>query len=248
MFDEGNLPMAGPKYIVETLKQAGFDCGPLEARLLDMLADKLLEYNRNVNLTAIRDYEGVVTRHFADSLHILKAVDIGGKSVIDVGCGAGFPSLPLKIFVPSADVTCLDSTGKKLAFIDRFIHDAGLEGVRTLDARAEVAAHNAAHREKYDVAVSRAVAGLCELCELCLPLVKPGGMMISMKSGTAEGELSQAADVIIKLGGKVDQIHGYQIKFKHKDMHMCMIIIKKISQTPANYPRKYAQIAKSPTK
>jgi len=243
--------MTGQDYIIKTLDNAGFDCGHREAQLLDMLATMLLETNKSVNLTAIRDYEGVVIRHFADSLHILKAADttdienIGGKKVIDVGCGAGFPSLPLKIFAPGADITCLDSTTKKLVFIDRFIEAAELKGIRTLNARAETAARESAFRERYDVAVSRAVADLEILCELCLPLVRPGGLMLAVKGGGAELEFERAADIIRELGGGAEQTFRYELEYRKEILRSCVIVIKKISQTPTKYPRKYAQIVKN---
>ena len=223
----------------------------------DTLTQELLEYNSHTNLTAVRDEYGVTVKHHADSLGALAfGLVPEGARVIDVGCGAGFPGLPLKIAREDIDISFLDSTAKKLKFTEKASSVLGFSAT-FLPVRAEDAAADAAHREKYDIAVSRAMANLPVLCELALPFVKVGGKFIAYKSARAadasdpESELSRSLEGIRKLGGKVSDVFYYDIcdyypDEEPDDKKHCLIVIDKIKSTDKCYPRKYAQILKKP--
>lgn len=201
----------------------------------------LVDWNTRMNLTAITDPEAIVIKHFLDSLTLLAALPLeAGTSLIDVGTGAGFPGLALKIARPDLELTLLDATRKKLQFLEAVLADIGLEA-RCVHARAEAAGRDAAHRERYAVAVARAVAPLWKLGEYVLPLVKVGGWFVAMKGpeGPAEGE--EAAPSIARLGGEM----AFQKAFTLVDgSQRTLIGVKKISQTSLKYPRPAAKIAK----
>lgn len=202
----------------------------------------LLEKNQVMNLTAITQPREVATLHLLDGLAVAAAGDLAGKAVIDVGTGAGFPGVPLAIALPNASLTLLDSLGKRVTFLEETCRALGLQNVTCVHARAEeFAAH---HRESYDVAVSRAVAALPVLCELCLPLVKVGGVFLAMKSSHSQEETEQAAKAISLLGGKLENVTDYSIPTT--DITHRLLIIRKLSPTPKKYPRRFAQIKKQP--
>lgn len=201
--------------------------------------DAMLEKNKVMNLTAIREPEGVATLHFLDSLALLGAADFAEKAVIDVGCGAGLPGVPLKIAEPSMRLTLLDSLGKRMAWLRETLPALGVEA-EVVTARAEEYAP--AHREAYDICVSRAVARLCVLAELCLPLVKVGGAFLAMKGAQAEQELTEAAHAIETLGGKLERVFSYPVG----DATHCAVVIRKVIPTPAQYPRAFAKIKQKP--
>ena len=202
----------------------------------------LLEKNQVMNLTAITEPGEVATLHLLDSLAVAAAGDLAGKKVIDVGTGAGFPGVPLAIALPNASLTLLDSLGKRVNFLEETCRALGLQNVTCVHARAEEFA--AAHRESYDVAVSRAVAALPVLCELCLPLVKVGGVFLAMKSSHSQEETEQAAKAISLLGGKLEDVTDYSIPTT--DVTHRLLVIRKLSPTPKKYPRRFAQIKKQP--
>ena len=202
----------------------------------------LLEKNKVMNLTAITEPADVATLHFLDSATLLTLADLKGKTVVDVGTGAGFPGMPLKILEPSIHMTLLDSLGKRITFLQEVCADLGLTDVQCVHARAEEFA--AEHRQSFDFAVSRAVANLSVLCELCLPLVKPGGYFLSMKSVESGQELEAAKKAIQILGGRVERTADYQIP--GTDVTHRVIFIKKIAETPKKYPRPFAKIKKNP--
>ena len=209
--------------------------------LLDRYAELLVSYNEKVNLTAITSPEGIEDRHFADSLLFAAQPEVQGK-MVDVGTGAGFPGMPLKILEPSIRMTLLDSLGKRITFLQEVCNELGLQNVQCVHARAEEFA--AEHRQSFDFAVSRAVANLSVLCELCLPLVKAGGYFLSMKSVESDEELESAKKAIKILGGQVERTADYQIpgtEVVHR-----VIFIKKIAETPKKYPRPFAKIKKNP--
>ena len=204
--------------------------------------DLLLEKNKVMNLTAITDPEDVASLHFLDSAALLTLADLKGKTVVDVGTGAGFPGMPLKILEPSIRMTLLDSLGKRITFLQEVCDELGLQNVQCVHARAEDFA--AEHRQSFDFAVSRAVANLSVLCEFCLPLVKVGGYFLSMKSVESGEELEAAQKAIKTLGGRVERTADYQIpgtEVVHR-----VIFIKKIAETPKKYPRPFAKIKKNP--
>ncbi len=214
----------------------------------ETLCDFLLEYNSHTNLTAIRDSEGVAIKHFADSICAL-SYDLIPKDakVIDIGCGAGFPGLPLLHMRHDLDMTFLDSTAKKLKFTLLATEKLGVSA-SFLPYRAEEMAIKSEYREKFDIAVSRAVASLPVLLEISLPFIKVGGTFIAYKAIGASDELNESRNAIEKLGGKFIKI--YEIELPESSdgeiLHHSLIIVKKIKPTPASFPRRYAQIVKKP--
>ena len=222
------------------LAELGLDDGGTPSLL--RYGELLLEKNKVMNLTAITEPADVASLHFLDSAALLTLADLKGKTVVDVGTGAGFPGMPLKILEPSIHMTLLDSLGKRITFLQEVCDDLGLTDVQCVHARAEEFA--AEHRQSFDFAVSRAVANLSVLCELCLPLVKPGGYFLSMKSVESGQELEAAKKAIQILGGRVERTADYQIP--GTDVTHRVIFIKKIAETPKKYPRPFAKIKKNP--
>ena len=204
--------------------------------------EMLVEKNKVMNLTAITEPADVATLHFLDCAALLPLADWAGKTVADVGTGAGFPGMPLKILEPSIRLTLLDSLNKRIDFLKEVCDDLGLTDVDCVHGRAEEFA--AAHRESYDIVTSRAVANLQMLCELCLPLVKEGGYFLSMKAVDSDAELKAAYTAIKTLGGKVEQVKDYIIP--GTDVTHRLIFIKKVGPTPKKYPRAFAKIKKAP--
>lgn len=209
----------------------------------DAYAERLVRWNKHINLTAITEPDDIVIKHFVDCLNILKYVKFNdGDKVIDVGTGAGFPGMPLLIANPKIDVNFVDSVGKKLGFIKDVLRNNGMVGNVT-HKRAEELGKSAEHREQYDFAVSRAVAPLNILCEYCLPLVKVGGYFIAMKGAGTRQETDAAANAILTLGGAQEKVAEF--KLSNGDSRG-LVIIKKISQTPTKYPRKSKKIDTRP--
>ena len=204
----------------------------------------LLEKNQVMNLTAIRDPEQVARLHMLDCAALLKFCDFEGKTLIDVGTGAGFPGLVLKTLVPSLEVTLLDSLNKRLDWLEEVSRCLGLEGVRTLHARAEEQALEKGFRDSFDLVTARAVADLRLLCELCLPFVRVGGLFLAMKSSGSDRELAGAAHCIKLLGGRVREKYDYAIpgtEITHR-----LILIEKLAPTLRGYPRRWAKMQKAP--
>lgn len=202
----------------------------------------LTERNKVMNLTAIEGEEASARLHFLDCAALLTLADFRGKSVIDVGSGAGFPGLALKIAEPGVELTLLDSLDKRVSFLRETCDTLGFEDVRCLHARAEEAPADL--RQAYDVAVSRAVARLNLLCELCLPFVKVGGLFAAMKGPGADEELIDAKRAIRTLGGRLEAVARYTIP--GTEVTHTAILIRKTSDTPARYPRRWAQMKKQP--
>lgn len=207
--------------------------------------EMLVEWNQVMNLTAITEYEDVLKKHFTDSLSLCKAYDISKKSkVIDVGTGAGFPGLALKIAYPQLQITLLDSLNKRIQFLDAVIDKLKLKDIDTVHGRAEDLAKPGKLREKYDLCVSRAVANLSTLSEYCLPFVKQGGKFISYKSEKITEEIAAAQKAISVLGGCVaDQV---SFTLPDSDIYRNLFVIEKIKVTPKQYPRKAGLPGKEP--
>ena len=205
-------------------------------------AELLVEKNKVMNLTAITEPADIAALHFLDSAALLTLADFRGKTVADVGTGAGFPGLPLRIVEPSIRLTLLDAQNKRIEFLKEVCGDIGLADVECVHQRAEEFA--ADRRESFDLVTSRAVAALPLLCELCLPLVKVGGYFVAMKSVDAGAELDAAAHAIEVLGGAVERVADYDIpgtEVRHR-----AILIKKMRETGKKYPRPFAKIKKAP--
>ncbi len=213
-----------------------------KAEPLEAFARLVLEKNRVMNLTAITDDAEFARLHLLDSAALLTLAGFDGKSVVDVGTGAGFPGVPLRILCPGAHVTLLDATGKRVDFLREACGALTLDGVEFVHARAEEFA--AQRRESFDFAVSRAVAGLNVLCELCLPLVRVGGQFLAMKSTGSDAELEGAMDAVEALGGRLADVADYPIP--GSDVTHRVVVIDKVSPSPAKYPRAFGKIKKSP--
>ena len=210
--------------------------------LLKRYAELLVEKNKVMNLTAITEPADIATLHFLDSVAMLSLVDLKGKKIADIGTGAGFPGVPLRLVEPTIRLTLLDSLNKRIDFLKEVCEDLGLNDVACIHGRAEEFASN--YRESYDIVTSRAVANLQMLSELCLPLVKVGGYFLSMKAVDSEEEVNAAKAAIKTLGGKIEKIVDYEIpgtEVQHR-----LIFIKKIQETPKKYPRTFAKIKKNP--
>lgn len=199
----------------------------------------VVEQNAVMNLTAITAPDAVAKLHLQDSVSILKCVDLRGKSLIDVGCGAGFPGVPLKIACPEAELTLLDSLGKRIRWLETILPTLGVQA-QCIAARAEEAA--ASRRESYDYATSRAVARLNVLLELTAPFVKVGGAVLAMKGAAAQEELAEAKNAIAKLGLRTEKVHHFRID----GADHAVIVLRKVSPTPAQYPRRFAKIKQFP--
>ena len=207
--------------------------------------EMLVEWNEVMNLTAITEYEEVMKKHFVDSISLVKAYDVSKSvSVIDVGTGAGFPGLALKIAYPQLKLTLLDSLNKRIQFLNAVIEKLGLDGVDTIHGRAEDFAKPGKLREKYDLCVSRAVANLSTLSEYCLPFVKEGGEFISYKSEKIQEEMVKAEKAISILGGKV--VKQVEFTLPDSDIYRNLFVIRKVKKTPGKYPRKAGLPSREP--
>lgn len=233
--------MINTSYLKTQAENMGVALNATALERFDLLAQMLADWNSRVNLTAITDPDEIVIKHFLDSLSPLAHIDLqNGARAIDVGCGAGFPGLPILIARPDLKITFLDSIEKKLKFIECFFNEAELFG-ETLHERAEIIGKQAEHREQYDAAFTRAVAPLNVLAEYCLPLVKVGGIYVSMKGAQDETDIGKNA--IISMGGEIENV--VSLKLPNEDKRN-IVIIKKVSQTPTNYPRKSKKIDTCP--
>ena len=224
------------------LAALGLPCSAAE-QLLDF-AQRLLEKNQVMNLTAITQPRDVATLHLLDCAALLTLCDFRGKSVVDVGTGAGFPGIVLRIMEPDFDLTLLDSLGKRIDWLHQTCNEMGLARVTCVHARAEEFAGE--HRQAYDIATSRAVAALPLLCELALPLVKTGGRFLAMKSVDSDEEIAAARGAIGQLGGRIEAIRDYVIPcaaVTHR-----LVVIRKVKDTPPQFPRSWAKMKKAPLK
>jgi len=219
-----------------------------QLEIFERYKDLLVKWNKKFNLTAITNENDILIKHFLDSLSVMLVMNDckEGSSLIDIGSGAGFPGLPLKIMMDELDVTLMDSVGKKVAFLQEAINILGLKNAKAVNSRAEVLATLHDYREKFDYATARAVSKLNIITEYCLPFVKIGGKFISMKLSDADAEINEAKAAISVLGGEISEVKKVKIPFS--DITHSLIVIDKISNTPPKYPRKAGKASKSPIK
>ncbi|MDP4133054.1 MAG: 16S rRNA (guanine(527)-N(7))-methyltransferase RsmG [Bacillota bacterium] len=230
--------------IIEEAKKFGINLSLFEEEQFKKYAELLLQYNKVVNLTAITDLPEIEEKHFLDSVCTLSAKEFKENAkVIDVGSGAGFPGLPIKIARPDLEVILLDSLKKRVEFLEAVIKELNLKNIEAIHMRAEDAGSDLLYREKFDVAVSRAVADLSVLTEYCLPFVKVGGTFIALKGPKPEEEIDRAQKAISLLGGEFEE--KIPIILPDGIAHS-LIIIRKLRQAPANYPRKAGKPTKKP--
>lgn len=228
---------------INDLKAIGIELSDEQLEQFLTYYEMLIEKNKVMNLTAITNFDEVLEKHFEDSLSLIQAVDLEkSQTVIDLGTGAGFPGIPLKIAFPNLQITLADSLNKRILFLDDVIRELGLTGIDTVHGRAEDLAKNSDYREKFDLCVSRAVANLSTLSEYCLPFVKIGGKFISYKAGECDEEVAASKSSIFLLGGKISDIK----KFELGESGRAFVIIDKVSGTPKKYPRKAGTPSKDP--
>lgn len=228
------------------LKEWNLELSVLQLMQLEKYYEMLIEKNKVMNLTAITEYDDVLKKHFLDSLALSQLIALKGKNVklLDMGTGAGFPGIPLKIVFPELEITLMDSLNKRIIFLQEVISELGLTGITAVHGRAEEAALKPEYREKFDFCVSRAVARLVSLAEFCLPFVRTGGYFIPYKSGEIKEELSEAKFALKELGGKYCKTYEYRLP--NSDIERTLIQIEKVKQTPKKYPRAGGKPLKQP--
>lgn len=227
------------------LAEKGIDLSPYQLDQYNQYYKTLVEWNEKMNLTAITDQPSVYLKHFFDSISAAFYFDFNKPlKICDVGAGAGFPSIPIKIAFPHINVTIVDSLNKRINFLEHLANELNLEEVQFIHDRAETFGQNLKYREQFDVVMARAVARLSVLTELCLPLVKVGGSFIAMKAQSAEEELTAGKKAITVMGGMVEHIHSFLLPIEESDRNI--LIINKIKSTPKKYPRKPGTPNKSP--
>ena len=205
----------------------------------------LVEWNKVMNLTGITEFDEVMQKHFVDSVAAAKYVEMEKvNSLIDVGTGAGFPGIPLKIVYPHLQVTLLDSLNKRIKFLNEVVDNLGLTGIETVHGRAEDVAKKAEYREQFDLSVSRAVANLASLTEYCLPFVKVGGKFVSYKSVAVDEEIVQSKKAVYVLGGEIGKVEKFNLP--GSDMERALVMVEKKRSTPKKYPRKAGMPTKEP--
>lgn len=229
----------------EGCRELGITLDEIQKKQFTDFYEYLVEKNKVMNLTGITEFQEVLIKHFLDSLACVKAVDISRiKRIMDIGTGAGFPGVPLKIAFPHLEACLLDSLKKRVNFLEETFQMLKLENITAIHGRAEEYAKNKQYRETYDLCVSRAVSNLATLSEYCLPYVKTGGYFISYKSGTVQEEVEQAQKAVKILGGKIQDVVYFQLP--DSEIQRSLVVIEKIKATPGRYPRKAGTPLKEP--
>ena len=229
----------------QELETLGIRLMDVQKRQFDRYYELLIEWNRVMNLTGITEYDEVNLKHFTDSLTIVRIKDMENVStLIDVGTGAGFPGIPVKIAFPHIKVTLLDSLNKRIKFLNQVVEELDLEDVVTLHGRAEDYAKKEEYREQFDLCASRAVANLSTLSEYCLPFIKKGGCFVSYKSADSDEEIQQSEKALDILGGKIEKVDKFVLP--GSDMGRALVMIEKVKNTPRKYPRKAGVPSKEP--
>lgn len=237
----------GRDLFLQGIKELGLEITSYQEEQFFKYYEMLIETNKVMNLTAITERDEVIVKHFIDSLLIAKSIDMNKfESLIDVGTGAGFPGLPIKIMFPHLKVTLLDSLNKRLKFLNNVIEELKLEDIETVHGRAEDIGHNKDYRENFDMCVSRAVANLSTLSEYCMPFIKIGGKFISYKSSISSEEISNSEKAINVLGGEM--ISKETLELPCSDMERTMVVINKVKPVSKKYPRKAGTPSKEPIK
>ena len=229
----------------EGCRELGITLDEIQKKQFTDFYEYLVEKNKVMNLTGITEFQEVLVKHFLDSLACVKAVDMSRiKRIMDIGTGAGFPGVPLKIAFPHLEACLLDSLKKRVNFLEETFQMLKLENITAIHGRAEEYAKNKQYRETYDLCVSRAVSNLATLSEYCLPYVKTGGYFISYKSGTVQEEVEQAQKAVKILGGKIQDVVYFELP--DSEMQRSLVVIEKIKATPGRYPRKAGTPLKEP--
>lgn len=233
--------------LISGLKELGISVVGDKLDKLISFKNIMLEWNDKINLTAITEERDVFIKHFLDSATCLSTGYIKeGLSIIDVGTGAGFPGVPVKIMLESLDMTLLDSLNKRVSYLNEVISRLDLAGTRTIHARAEEAGSSKIHRESYDIVLSRAVAAMNVLCEYCIPFTKVGGFFLCQKGPDIKEEMEEAQSAIRTLGGSIREVREYQLPYS--DIKHNIVIIEKVAATPTKYPRKPGKPSANPIK
>ena len=239
--------MSFTKELKAVMEEYGLNATESQLEAFNRYYELLIEWNEKINLTAITAPKEVAIKHIVDSLSCYRAeLFKDGASLVDVGTGAGFPGLPLKIFCPSLKLTLLDSLNKRIKFLQLVVDELGLKDVEAVHARSEEAARNKKYREQFDLATARAVARLPIICEYCLPFVKPGGTFIALKGRQYEEEALEAQKAVKVLGGEITAT--LPVKLPEIEDKRAVIYIKKIKPTPKTYPRKAGTPERNPIK
>lgn len=233
---------------IAMLKEKGIELTPTQIEQFEKYYQLLIEWNQKINLTAITEKEEVYLKHFFDSIMVLWELPLEDYhlKLVDVGAGAGFPSIPLKIIKPELEITIIDSLNKRIKFLELLVDELGLNQVRALHGRAEDFGQNPEFRGQFDIATARAVASLNVLAEFCLPLVKKGGYFIALKAAKSELELEEAHNAITVLGAKLEQVVEDTLPVEQSER--TFIKIRKTLETPKKYPRKAGKPLKKPIK
>ncbi len=231
-------------YLIDQFKKLEMEISEKQIDQLVKYYNMLVEKNKVMNLTAITEWKDVVLKHFVDSAAVGKHIELTTQSIADIGTGAGFPGIPLKILYPDTTVLLVDSLNKRVKFLNEVIEELGIQKIEAVHGRAEEIGHNPLYREQFDLCVSRAVANLSTLSEYCLPVVKTGGYFISYKSGNIQEEEQNAKGAVFKLGGKIDRVDTFTLP--DSDIERSFVFIAKKSKTSKKYPRTAGKPSKEP--